>query len=73
MRYREMASQMYRIKRRLAESMTNQPRLVNMVFVTLDENEAKSVVSTIPRIATAPVKASAMRSRGFLNIISPSL
>jgi hypothetical protein len=66
-----MASQIHRIKRRLAESMTNQPRLVNMVFVILDEKDVRPGVSTIPQIATAPVKESAMSSRGFLNIISP--
>ena len=69
--YREKASQIQRIKRRLAESMTNQPRLVNIMPVRVEENLASPAVSTIPHTAIRPVKVSAMSSSGFLNTLSP--
>jgi hypothetical protein len=69
--YGEMASQIHRIKRRLAESITNQPRLVNMTPVIVEENWVSPAVSMIPQMAIRPVKVSAMSSSGFLNKVSP--
>jgi len=66
-----MASQIHKIKSRLTESMTNQPRLMNMTPVIDEENWASPAVSMIPQIAIRPVKMSAMSSNGFLNTLSP--
>ena len=69
--YGEMASQIHRIKRRLAESMINQARLVNMTPVIVEQNLVSPAVSMIPQVATRPVNVSAMSSNGFLNKVSP--
>jgi hypothetical protein len=66
-----MASQIHRIKSRLTESMTNQPRLVKRTPVNVEENWASPAVSTIPQMAMRPVKVRAMSNNGFLNTVSP--
>jgi hypothetical protein len=62
---------MHKIKSRLTESMTNQPRLVNRTPVKVEENWASPAVSMIPQMAIRAVKMSAMSSNGFLNTVSP--
>ncbi len=69
--YGEKTSQIPKIKRRLTESITNQPRLVKRMPVNVAENPASPAVSIIPHAATRPVRASAISSNGFLNMVTP--
>ena len=69
--YRRAQQPFLKIKSLLDEGAIGQPRLVNIMPVMVEENLVSPAVSTIPQMATRPVKASATSSNGFLNIASP--